>query len=263
MVSEHRSRHPAQPPVRRLQHLHTEEPSSCEEGRWQARSWRASILRDDAGEPVLGQWAVIVEEDLWWAVQERLDDPERITNRKGTERRHLGSGLFLCGMCDKRVRTHSQRYRCAGHVMRSHEQIEHFVLAVIRARLARPDLQDLLPNSDEPRLKDIKNEVSTQRAKISRAQRDYDDEVIEGRDLKRICERTEAEITKLDVERTRLTASSATSPTLNAPDPVAMFNAADLGVQRKVIDILCEVRLYPHPRGVKKFNPDTVATTWR
>lgn len=44
------------------------------------RSWRASILRDDAGEPVKGKWELIVEEAVWWAVQAILDDPGRITS---------------------------------------------------------------------------------------------------------------------------------------------------------------------------------------
>lgn len=243
---------------------YTPKNNSCaKENVGKRRSWSASILRDDAGSPIRGQWPAIVKEELWWAVQEKLDDPARVTNRKGTERRHLGSGLFLCGICDKPVRTHSERYRCAGHVMRSRDQIDRFVLAAVRARLAQPDLQSLLPTSDEPRLKAIKSEVSTQRGKIARAERDYDDEVIEGRDLKRVREHAEAEITKLEVERTKLTASAATSSMLNAADPVAAFDAADLGVQRKVIDILCEIRLYPHLRGVKKFNPDTVGIAWR
>ena len=72
--------------------------------------------------------------------------------------------------------------------MRSREQVDCFVLDTVRDRLAKPDLQNLLLN-DEPRLKAIKNEISTQRGKVARAQRDYDDEVIEGKDLKRIRER--------------------------------------------------------------------------
>jgi site-specific DNA recombinase len=238
-------------------------PPNTKKNPGKRRSWSASILRNDAGDPVRGQWDAIVDEELWWTVQEKLDDPARITNRKGTERRHLGSGLFLCGVCDKPVRAHSQRYRCAGHVMRSRKQVEHFVLDIIRKRLAEPDLQDLLSASDEPRLIAIKEAVSTQRGKIARAQNDYDEEVIEGKDLKRVRARAEAEIAKLDVERTQLTASSAISSILNAEDPVVAFNAADLGVRRKVIDILCVVRLHPHPRGVKKFNSDTVSITKR
>src|SRR5699024_3024645 len=64
------------------------------------RSWRAAILRSDSGEPVPSQWDSLVPEATWWAVQDRLDDPDRVTNRMGTDRRHLGSGLYLCGWKD-------------------------------------------------------------------------------------------------------------------------------------------------------------------
>ncbi|MEA9998811.1 recombinase family protein [Cryobacterium sp. RTS3] len=234
-----------------------------DEGLGRRRSWRAAILRDDAGEPVRGQWAAIVDEGTWSAVQDRLDDTKRITNRVGTERRHLGSGLFLCGVCDAAVRAHSQRYRCAGHVMRSREQIETFVLTAVRARLAMPDLADLLPSADQPRLKEIKADIGRHRAKITRAQRDYDDEVIEGRDLKRVRDTEEADVAALEAERVRLTASSTASAVLGAQDPVRAFDAADLGAQRGIIDALCQVRLMPHPRGVKQFNPESVHITWR
>ncbi len=34
-------------------------------------------------------------------------------------------------------------------------------------------------------------------------------------------------------------------------------------MQRGAIDALCQVRLLPHPRGVKAFNPETVQITSR
>lgn len=227
------------------------------------RSWRAAILRDETGEPVPGQWDSLVDEGTWLAVQDRLDDAQRITNRVGTERRHIGSGLFLCGVCDAPVRAHSQRYRCAGHIMRSREQIDMFVLTAVHARLARPDLADLLPCFDEPRIKEIKAEIGHHRAKIARTQQDYDDDAIEGRDLMRVREREELAIAALEAERVRLTASGMASVVLGAHDPAMTFDAADLGAQRTIISALCEVRLLPHPRGVKKFNSDTVQIAWR
>lgn len=226
------------------------------------RARRASILRDETGEPVRGQWEPIVDEGSWSAVQDRLDSTERVTNRVGTDRRHLGSGLYRCGVCEQRVRAHTGRYRCAGHVTRSREQIDAYVTAAIRARLARPDLADLLPNRNEPRLHEIKAAIGAHRAKIARAQRDYDAEVIEGRDLKRVRDYEEAAITVLEAERVRLAASATAGAVLGAQDPVAAFGAADLGAQRGVIEALCEIRLHGHPRGVKAFNPDTVAIDW-
>lgn len=246
-------------------------PKSAQADGGKRRGWRASILRDDAGEPVPGQWAAIVPEGVWWAVQERLDDPARVTNRVGTDRRHLGSGLYLCGWADPEsghecglpVRAHSQRYRCAGHVMRSREQVDAYVLETVRARLARPDLRMLLPSRDEPRARAIATEIDHHRGRVKRAQADYDAEYIDGAHLKRTRDREGAAVAALEAERIRLTAGSSASPILGAEDPVAAFNHADLATQRAVVDVLCTVRLHPHPRGRKAFDPDTVEITPR
>lgn len=227
------------------------------------RSWRAQILRNDDGEPVLGRWEPIVRPELWEAVQDRLDDPARITNRAGTDRKHLGSGLYRCGICDKPVRGHGQSYRCAGHTMRSRTLVDEFVLQIVRRRLALSDLQDLLPTADEPRRQEIKTKIAEHRARIRRAQKDYDAELIEGFDLKRIRGRENAAIDSLEVERRRLSTGASANGVVDAQDPVAAFEAGDLGIRRSTIDTLCEVRLYPHPRGVRTFNPDSVGISWR
>lgn len=227
------------------------------------RSWRAQILRDEHGEPIAGTWERIVNLDVWEAAQDRLDDPARTTNRVGTDRKHLGSGLYRCGVCDKPVKAHGQRYRCEGHIMRSRDQVDDFVVAVIRERLRLPDLQDLLPSADEPRMRELKVEIEEHRARIHRAQRDYDSELIEGFDLKRIRVRENAAIDTLEVERLRLSLGMAHNSVLGASDPTSTFDTGDLALRRQAIDILCEVHLFPHPRGVKAFNPDSLAITWR
>ena len=227
------------------------------------RSWRAQILLDEHGEPILGSWDRIVDVNLWEAVQDRLDDPARVTNRAGTDRKHLGSGLYRCGICDKPVKTHGQRYRCEGHVMRSREQVDDFVIEIVRRRLAVPELLDLLPSADGPRLRELKEQMSEHRAKIRRAQRDYDRELIEGFDLKRIRDRENAVIDTLEDERMRLTVPSAAHTVLTSSDPVGTFDAADLGLRRSTIKVLGEVHLFSHPRGVKKFDPDSLSITWR
>ena len=40
-------------------------------------------------------------DDVFDLVNARLDDPQRKTNRVGTDRRHLGSGLYLCAECEE------------------------------------------------------------------------------------------------------------------------------------------------------------------
>lgn len=231
------------------------------------RSWRAQIIRGDGGEPILGQWEPIVNPGTWESVQDRLDDPERVTNRAGTDRKHLGSGLFRCGMCDRPVTAHGERYRCAGHVMRSRKQIEDFVVEIVRRRLALPDLQDLLPNAEQPRLRELKNEISAHRARIARAERDYDsddDDVrISARVLNRITEEREAKIRVLEEERAKLSSGAAMSLVLGSSNPVQAFDDGDLATRRSTIDALCVVRLHSHPRGRKTFDPETVSIEWR
>lgn len=225
------------------------------------RSWFAQVLRDEHGEPVRGQWDAIVPEATWLAVQQRLDEPSRITNRVGTARRHLGSGLYLCGICDVPVKAHSQRYRCAGHIVRARHQVDDWVLRVVRARLALPDLADVLVSSDEPRLRAIDAQIEVHKGRILRAERDYTDEVIEALDLKRTRDRERALIADLDAERMALRAGSDLGTMFQAKDPVAAFNEANLMRQRRVISFLFDVRLHPHPRGRKTFDPATVAIT--
>ncbi|SMX86140.1 recombinase family protein [Brevibacterium aurantiacum] len=246
-------------------------PSTMQPDGGKRRSWRATILRTDSGEPVRSQWAPLVSEATWWAVQDRLDDPKRVTNRVGTDRRHLGSGLYLCGwrdpesdeMCELPVRAHSQRYRCEGHVMRKREHIDTYVVETVRARLARPDLRDVMPTSDHPRLRVVADEVTKHRGRIARAQADYDGEIIEGRDLKRIREKAEVSISALEAERARLSLGSGAIAILHAPNPVQAFDNADLATKRAVINALCTVHIHPHPRGRKGFNPATVTITPR
>lgn len=226
------------------------------------RKWYEKIVRDEDGNPIMGTWEAIIEADKWERVQEILNDPERQTSRKGTDRKHLGSGLFECGICGKKVRAHSRVYRCAGHVMRSRKQIDLFVTEAVKARLSQPDLSDLLSERDAPREKKLSKQIADHKARILRAQADYDAEIIEGYDLKRIRDKENAEIAKLEAERLKLVDSTVAS-LLQCANPAEAFENTDLARKRAVIDMLCTVTLFPHPRGIKKFDGSDVSLEWR
>lgn len=147
--------------------------------------------------------------------------------------------------------------------MRSREQIDDFIVEAVRRRLRLPDLRDLLPSADAPRMREIKEEIEEHRARIHRAQRDYDQELIEGFDLKRIRDRENAAIDTLEVERLRLTVTSSANAVLGSSDPVGTFDGGDLGLRRSTIEVLCRVHLFSHPRGVRTFNSDSLSITWR
>jgi DNA invertase Pin-like site-specific DNA recombinase len=215
------------------------------------RTWRAQIIHKD-GEPVMGTWEPVVESGQWWSVQEMLDDPARKTNRHGTHRRHLGSGLYTCDVCGRKVQGASRGYRCkAGHLNRTGSHIDKVVVDAVRERLAMPDLADLLPVADEPRVAEITRQIKEHQGRIVRAKREWDAEDITGREYRELRESREALIAQLEAERARLVPSSTTSSLLTVKDPVAAFDDADLATRRGVIELLYEVRLRPQPRGQK------------
>lgn len=232
------------------------------QNKW--RGWRDNIVRDEHGEPVMGQWTPIIDADLWWRVQQRLDKPDRKTNHTGkTVRSHLGAGMYLCPECGKTLVTHGQSYRCAGHVMRTSSHVDEAVREVIIARLSRADAQGLLPAKNNPEVTRLDEEVTTRKGRIRRAEDDYANEIIEGRDLKRIRDAERGEIEKLEARRARLTAGDRASGVFAAEDPAAVFAEADIATQRTVIDALCSVTLLPHPRGKRGFDPKSVVIDWK
>ncbi|MGW5380207.1 recombinase family protein [Nocardia sp. NPDC003999] len=216
------------------------------------------IVRDETGAPVRGMWEAIVPDGVWLDVQRRLDDPRRKSNRAGTERKHLGSGLYLCGICDSPVRAHGLRYRCAGHIMRVRNMVDSFVLQFVERRLAQPDLADLLVQQDDDRIETLVRAEQTERDRLKRARADYKAELIDGELFAEIKRETEDKIAALETERIGLTAGTAASEILRASSPVDAFNEADLAARRAVIELLCEVRLYSAPRGRKAFDPESV-----
>lgn len=240
-------------------------PKEVQEDGNRRRSWKAQILRADTGEPVRGQWTPIVEEETWWKVQEILDNEDRITNTSGsTKRKHLGSGLYRCYECKNFVRGVARGYGCTGHIIRTGSHIDKFVMQVIKARLSEPDLLKTIEvPGDTLQTQSITRAISEQRAKVKRAQRDYDNEIIEGHDLKRVREAADSRIRKLEAERLTASQSNNLVPILGAEDPGQVFTEAPLEVQREVIDTLAVIYLKHHPKGKRGFNPDSVEIEWR
>lgn len=232
--------------------------STEEEKTSKRRAMRDAIVRDNKGKPVPPNgWEAIVSEDLWWSVQALLDDPGRATNRVGTERRHLG--LYRCGLCEQPVRRHSRGYHCKnGHVRRKHELIDEYVLGKVRQRLGADDLKDVIAPTKDPRVQAITAQVDAQRADIERARDDYTARRIGGVLYQRISETAEAEIRRLEAERLKLATGTAAAPVMGSPDPVEVFDGADLATRRAVIDKLVTVYLYAHPQGKNGLGEGTV-----
>lgn len=247
-------------------------------GRWSSPSV-SSILKNAryAGRSVYNgetvaeaTWPAIVPPEQFDAVQSRLADPRRKTNGGDTARKHIGSGVYRCS-CGLPIRSSSgdgtgrSRYNCRdGCFRRNGDHVDGYVLAVIRGRLALPDLQQLLVRpTDEAELATLTAERDQLQNRLATVESDYDEGHIDGRRYREAREKVLARLSAVQQRQGRLIASDASSSVLAAPDPVAAFDAAPLAIQQRMIGMLAEVTLHPSPRGRKAFDPATVTIEWR
>lgn len=253
--------------------LSTYTPKAAQADGKRRRVWKAQILRDDAGEPIRGQWEPIVNDETWWKAQHVLDNTERVTNTSGsTKRKRLGSGLYRCGYiddetgekCGRKVTGAPRGYKCAGHIVRSGAAIDDFVAAVVAKRLARKDATVMVEVAKGgPHTAGIDSAISDQRARILRAEADYVGGVVEGRDLKRVRDAATARIQELEAEKLIHGRGRSLAPILAVADPAKAFEDAPLDLRRQVIDTLATVTLLRQVRGRKGFDPRSVRISWR
>lgn len=213
-------------------------------------------------------WEAIVPPDQFDAVASRLADPTRKT-RGDTARKHLGSGVYLCE-CGLPIRASSgngilTRYTCRHACFyRSAGPVDAYVLAVVRGRLALPDLAEILARpSDGEAAKALAAERDRLQRRLVKIGEDYDAELLDGAQYRKSRDKVLASQEAVQKDLNRLIASDASSSVLGAPDPVAAFDAAPLAIRQRIIGVLASVTLHPGRRGVKAFDPDTVTIEWR
>lgn len=232
--------------------------SSNERGR------RRELIRDDSGEIVRGQWEPTVGPAVWEAVQQIITDEKRRSNSGRVERVHMGSGLYRCGECGGTMQTHTKYYRCPRcRFGRSHEMIDAYVEAVVVAALNQPHIAAELRQSQEGEQAAVFTEqIAAQRARIDRAQEDYDNGDIEARDLKRVRGKAEAEIERLEVARAKTISSRDTLAVFEADRPGDAFSRGDQMTKRAIIKTLATVTLHRGTQGKKGLDPSTVSIEW-
>jgi site-specific DNA recombinase len=211
-----------------------------------------------------GGWPPIVDDATFDVVQAKLTDPRRRT-QVGTDRKYLGSALYLCGVCDTPVRSHSgARYRCpqGGHVTRIAASIDDYVLAALFDRLGRADLGGMLAAPEGDKARGIAEDLKALRARLLTIEADYDAGLIDGRRYKVAVDKVATQLAAAESAQVRLLSSSGVAGLLSGSDPVGAFLLAPLGQQRATVDFFMTVRLKPAPRG-HKFDHRTVEIIWR
>ena len=246
---------------------------------WLLRRPRNAGLSQHQGEPIgPAKWPAILESDTWRGVVAVLGDPARNTTTSRA-RRWLLSGLALCGVCGKPVRSGGvavrgdrrvPSYTCpAGHVRRNAVELDDYVEVVVVERLSQPDAAELLAPDQTGDVAALHAQDAGLRARLDELGRLYGDGMI---DALQLASGTAA----IRTQREQVTASLAAASrsgvlqgVADAPDPATVWEGLDLSRRRAIVDVLLEVTILRTKRGGARrkgetsFDPASVAIEWK
>lgn len=210
-----------------------------------------------------GQWEPIVEEPEWKAVEAILKTPGRQV--APTARKHLLSGIMICGKCLKTVGSGFNLhpiYKCknCGGVSKQIEPIDKLVTKLLIAFMATEEANELLVDrSGEDVGPLIEREKVINRAidqlAIERAQ-----ELLTARQVRVATDNLEAERKEIQT-KLRRTARARNLEQLVCDNPEPVWMGWSLDRRRMAIKESVELILYPGRRGVP-FKPEHLGHRW-
>lgn len=207
-------------------------------------------------------WEPIIDPATFDRVQAKLEDPRRKTHRDGTARKHLGSGIYLCGIegCGRKLRSTGRGYWCpeGEHVTRSMAQVDTWVEKHMIERLRAEDVREALTPVDDAKVAQLDTAAKKLHDRLAETAADYDADLIDGARYKAKAGKINAELVEIERERIKLLAGSSAAALIADSSIAERFQGDDLDVKRTLVEAFIEVRLLPHPRGRKTFNPATV-----
>ncbi|PZS21355.1 MAG: site-specific recombinase, DNA invertase Pin [Pseudonocardiales bacterium] len=221
-------------------------------------------------------WPGIVPEELWRACERRLRDPARAVHYSGSTQQYLLSGLAVCGVCGRKLKSGTQTFgrtlKCTAgpgrHVNRRAERIEEFVVAVIVERLRRPDAIDLAQSVGEGiDLRGLQEEARSLRANLTAYAEDAGSGRLTRQEFYTLREKAHARLAEIDTQLADAGRADVMAQFIDAiRDPAEVWDSCSLSTKRAVIDTLAVIRVMPGGVGRPKggmFDPESVRIDWK
>lgn len=206
-------------------------------------------------------WEPLVDRDTWHAVHALLTDPTRRPKNHTSDSQWLGSGIYRCGRCggkmratgvgETKTRPNHKRvntYRCfdAAHLTITGPQTDRYVREVVAEMLRDPRVvRALTPQGDEVRMQAARERRSVLARQIEKTERDYDEDLIDGRRYRAKVDRIAVEMSEVDAFLADSAQAGVALPVATAPDPGAAFLDAPLDVQRAVLRTVLDIEVLP------------------
>lgn len=257
--------------------------------RWDGRTLRQILmkptiagLRTHKGEITgPGTWKPIITPEEFYELQAILTDPQRSVKYRGTEPKHLLSGIAKCGVCQEvlrysytsRKRKNGERvlywiYTCrnGGHVARAAAKLDDMIERVMIILLTDPRVVKRLeaPKDDTAR-------QAQERAKMLRRNLDEQIQAVTDADLppamtakalKNLNEKFQPQIDAAEL----LSLTSSANPhlrKLSGPGAEARWAALTLVEKRDAIRSALDITVLKADNTSKVFSTKTVRVKWR
>ncbi|MFF3622316.1 recombinase family protein [Streptomyces sp. NPDC002467] len=252
------------------------EPSEVKKMLIRARNAGIRVHRGQEVGP--GQWPAALDEPTWRSLVAVLTDPARRSNVGRTARVALGTGIYLCGVCEKPVISSScgsgstsnrmPGYRCFRHISRRRDFVDDMVQLAVLGRLSRPDASDLLADREEPvdvrgaqkEMKDARSLLDELSAALGRGEMDL-------RSWRVASESAKARMADAEAILSRAVSVNPVAGLVAAEDVDAAWGALDLSRRRAVVSYLMQVTLLPARRGRQPggayMDPASVRIEWK
>lgn len=260
--------------------LHTSTGAQWDGGtlvRMLKRPRNAGILQHRGEEAGPGAWEAALDEPTWRSLRAVLDEPSRIPTASNV-RKHLGSGLYLCGVCGEALTSFSKgggtpaKYKCRkrGCVLRDLVLLDAWVQGYLLRRLKEPDAADLLAVRDEEGAVDVRaaqEDLRAARGNLDQLAAAFGAGEIDMQEWRVAREAARARKVKAEAVLASAVTVNPLAGLLSAGDVEAAWKAMDLSKRRAAVDFAMVVRVLPAKVGRRPggsyWDADAVRIEWR
>ncbi len=244
------------------------------------RARNAGLIEHSGEQVAEAVWPAIVNRDVWCAVRVLLSDPTRRAPRS-VDRRWLGSGLYLCGVCGDGTTmrsastvggaSHTGRptYRCkaGAHLARVAEPVDGLISALVVKRLSQPDARLLLFADTGDDAEVLAPQGAALRVRLDELAGLFAEGAVTAAQLAEGTAKIRSRLTEVEMQMASAVVGSPLTGFAGADDVAAAWEAASVSRRKAVIDALMTVTLLPAPRGRRSgghyFEPESVRIEWK
>jgi DNA invertase Pin-like site-specific DNA recombinase len=241
------------------------------------RPRNAGILQHRGEEAGTATWDGALDEPTWRSLRAVLDDPSRIPTASNV-RKHLGSGLYLCGVCSEGLTSFSKgtgrpaQYKCRKNncVVRNLDLLDKWVVWHLLRRLKEPDAAEVFARDEKtggPDLKAAQSALAKARKKLDELAAAFGAGEIDMQEWRIAREGARTKKAEAEAILSSAVRVNPIAELLSADDMGAAWTAWDLARKRAGIDWAMIVRVMPAKIGRQPgggyWDPDAVDIRWK